>query len=323
MDASPPPGEPTLRSLWELGDERFAVLDADGRPQLANTARTRDLGWNPRTLVDRPLVDLVHPEDRQALTDGLADLDDTQGAVTALEVRLRATDGQYHDLTLRMQRSPTASVCLIAHDVTGERRAQRELDDSERRFRLAMEHAPTGMSLADLKGSWIRVNDALCRLLGRRREELIGYVVDEVTHPDHLDRNDDGEPLDAIGQLVDITERNRTEARLRATVQELQRANKVLENLVANAVKFRHAERSPVVALDVERSGASWELMTTDNGRGFEEQDEEAIFERFGRTGGGERVESAGVGLATCRQIVERHGARSVRSRWTMGPGSW
>jgi PAS domain S-box-containing protein len=469
VDAPPPPGQRTLRSLWELGDELFAVLDADGCPQVANAAWTRDLGWNAQLLVDRPLSDLVHPDDRQALADGLDSLDGSRN-VANLEVRLQAADGRYHDLLLRLQRSPTAGVCLVAHDVTGERTAQRDLDDSERRFRLAMEHAPIGMALADLRGSWIRVNDALCRLLGRRRDELIGHVVDQVTHPDHIDRShaemgtllagerdhftfdkqylhgdghvvdaavtaslvrdDDGEPLYVIGQIVDITERNRTEARLRTTVRELERANEALENfatiashdlkspmaivqgllqtlvsrspdgleaadhdllhralthastltgaidgllemsrtrtqplqfepvdlndtlaeveellrddidreaatidagqlptvhgdpvllrlllqnLVANAIKFRHDDRAPDVTVEVDRDATSWEVAVTDNGRGFDEQDEEAIFELFGRTGDGERIEGAGIGLATCRQIAQRHGG-SIRA---------
>ena len=60
-------------------------------------------------------------------------------------------------------------------DVTAEREAERQRLAAEHLFREGFDAAPIGMSLSDpVEGRCVRVNDAMCRLLGRAREELIG-----------------------------------------------------------------------------------------------------------------------------------------------------
>src|SRR6056297_2608793 len=58
-----------------------------------------------------------------------------------------------------------------ADDVTIEE-VRRELKASVARFGLAWEHSPIGMAMVTLDGDWLDANDALCRLLGRPREQL-------------------------------------------------------------------------------------------------------------------------------------------------------
>lgn len=50
----------------------------------------------------------------------------------------------------------------------------------------AFRQAPVGMALVSTRGEWIDVNDALCRLLGRGREELLATTFQQLTHPDDL-----------------------------------------------------------------------------------------------------------------------------------------
>ena len=57
---------------------------------------------------------------------------------------------------------------------------------SEERFRLAFEEAPVGMGMVGLDGRIVRMNRALCRMIGYAEEELIGGRFDLVTHPDDV-----------------------------------------------------------------------------------------------------------------------------------------
>ena len=48
------------------------------------------------------------------------------------------------------------------------------LQDSEARLRGAFDHAAIGMALTNPDGRWLKVNHALCELLGYSEEELVG-----------------------------------------------------------------------------------------------------------------------------------------------------
>lgn len=74
----------------------------------------------------------------------------------------------------------------IARDMTRERAAEAALRESEERFRIAFEQAPIGVSLLDLEGNFVQVNDAYCTIVGRTREELMGAGPTAVTHPDDV-----------------------------------------------------------------------------------------------------------------------------------------
>ncbi len=82
----------------------------------------------------------------------------------------------------------------------------------------------------------------------------------------------------------------------------------LLQNLVSNALKFRHADRSLVVTITAEVSDGHWQLVVTDTGRGIEPEDAERIFELFTRTTASTVRGGSGIGLATCRRIAEHHG---------------
>lgn len=62
----------------------------------------------------------------------------------------------------------------------------------------AFEGSLIGMAVVGLDGRWIEVNDALCRMLGRRADELVGRAILEVTHPD--DRTDSDDRIRVLGE---------------------------------------------------------------------------------------------------------------------------
>jgi signal transduction histidine kinase len=76
----------------------------------------------------------------------------------------------------------------------------------------------------------------------------------------------------------------------------------VLQNLIANAIKYR-AARPPRVRIDATRNGSAWVVRCHDNGMGIPEDMWETVFEPFVR--GVSSASGSGLGLATCRRIVE------------------
>jgi diguanylate cyclase (GGDEF)-like protein/PAS domain S-box-containing protein len=60
---------------------------------------------------------------------------------------------------------------------------------SESRFRRGFADSPVGMAIISADWRWLEVNDALCRMLGRSRDELVGHSPAEVTYPDDIGRS--------------------------------------------------------------------------------------------------------------------------------------
>lgn len=69
-------------------------------------------------------------------------------------------------------------------------REQSALRASEESFRQAFEYAPSGMAVAEMGGDQhgrlIRINDALCRLLGRPASAMRRYSFSDIVHPEDI-----------------------------------------------------------------------------------------------------------------------------------------
>jgi len=95
----------------------------------------------------------------------------------------------------------------------------------------------------------------------------------------------------------------------------------LFQNLVGNALKYR-SEQSLRIRISAKQDGRGYcELFVEDNGIGFEQQYAERIFKPFQRLHNHTEYEGAGMGLAICRKIAERHGG-SIRAESEPGKGS-
>ena len=75
---------------------------------------------------------------------------------------------------------------LFSELITEQVEARHALAESEARFRATFENAAVGIAHVALDGRWLRVNEALCRILGYPVDELIKKSFQDVTHPDDL-----------------------------------------------------------------------------------------------------------------------------------------
>jgi PAS domain S-box-containing protein len=86
---------------------------------------------------------------------------------------------------------------------------------------------------------------------------------------------------------------------------------RVFQNLIANAIKFR-GDRPPEIHVGAEQQDdhSAWLFSVQDNGIGIKPQYAERIFLIFQRLHTRDEYPGAGIGLAMCKRIVERHGGR-------------
>ncbi|CUW38657.1 putative two-component sensor histidine kinase, hybrid system (CheY-like superfamily 2-199;ATPase-like, ATP-binding domain 238-382) [Magnetospirillum sp. XM-1] len=83
----------------------------------------------------------------------------------------------------------------------------------------------------------------------------------------------------------------------------------VFQNLISNALKFRHPLRRARIEVSARPIGTEWHFAVTDNGIGFNAEGED-VFELFRQLSPSDRRIGTGSGLAICKRIVQRLGGR-------------
>lgn len=179
----------------------------------------------------------------------------------------------------------------------------------------------------DLGEDGLRVLDNLLSNLVRTQEmldELLDYsrlqrarpqieavdldeLVDEVVDIFQL-------KLDEIGARVSVPQRLPT---LMVDRRQMQR---VLQNLIGNAIKFR-SEHPLEITIRAQQLRGKWRVAIKDNGVGIARADIGRIFDMFERGPGTDDATGTGMGLAICKRILKNHNGRLwVRS--SLGHGS-
>jgi signal transduction histidine kinase len=102
---------------------------------------------------------------------------------------------------------------------------------------------------------------------------------------------------------------------------DARRLMQVLENLIANAVKFSH--RNGVVRVTAAFGRGTWRIDVADSGIGIPPEEADQLFSRFvrasnARTAG---LPGSGLGLSIVKVLTEMHGGH-VDMRSTLGRGS-
>ena len=90
---------------------------------------------------------------------------------------------------------------------------------------------------------------------------------------------------------------------------DLAALSQVLQNLVANALKYA-GDRKPEIRIRAATGDEGLLISVSDNGIGIPAEFANRIFDPFTRLPGALGVSGTGLGLATCRNVVERFGGR-------------
>lgn len=149
--------------------------------------------------------------------------------------------------------------------------------------------------------------------VGRMRALIRGLLdYSRINASLHLENVDSGEALDYV--------LNALETSISASGAEIERGDlpvlradrchleSLFQNLVSNSIKFRNGP-APRIRVSAEAGEGGWIFQVSDNGAGIENAYNDKLFKLFGRLHG-KAVEGAGIGLASCKKIVEYYGGK-------------
>ncbi|MFA6231398.1 MAG: EAL domain-containing protein [Rhodanobacter sp.] len=165
-------------------------LDLEQRIRYANHTHLRWLGNgnDPKRMVGERLIDVIGERNHQLASAALA---------RAYGGRLASYEGEsykgdelrYVHGNFQPEFDAEGKVCGVVTalmDITERHTLELQLLESERRFFSAFQHAAIGMALTRLDGHFLRVNAAVCQMLGYTEPELLARDIAAITHPDDL-----------------------------------------------------------------------------------------------------------------------------------------
>ncbi len=166
----------------------LAYLDAEQRFRYANETHRDWLGIDPQALLGRRLIEMVGRRNYDSAAPALekaygGELASFEGELYNGDER-RYAHGNFQpdfDTDGRVRGVFTALI-----DITERHTLELQLHESEQRFFGAFQHAAIGMALTHPDGHFLRVNAAVCQMLGYSEEELLALDIAGLTHPDDL-----------------------------------------------------------------------------------------------------------------------------------------
>ena len=175
------------RLLTEQAADGVFLVDKDGRFLLVNSRMCEMLGYTDEEMPHLNVLDTYFPDERESGRQRLAGL--PCGTSVRFERQMRRKDGTAIPVEASVVRLGDGRVQAIVRDITERKRAEAALRESEERFRRVFEEGPLGLALVGKDYHFLKVNGALCQMVGYSEAELLQMSFTDITHPDDLRAN--------------------------------------------------------------------------------------------------------------------------------------
>ncbi len=260
-----------FEKIAQMGEDGIIVFDEDSRIEFANQMASEIIGLPKDQILDREFFSLIGKRDEEFLEE-MVMRGEGLGEKVCTEMSIQTPHGlvKSAEVCIAPTRSEDGRIKTYAYirDITERKRFERELRESEEKYRNLFERVPHGLFISSKEGRFLDCNQALLEMAGypekeeflkieitkdlyvnpedrRRFQRLIaekGFVRDlevefkkkngrkiTVLLTAHAKRDEKGSVVGYEGLNIDISDRKRME-------RELKEANEFLMNLIESSV---------------------------------------------------------------------------------------
>lgn len=260
-----------FEKIAEMGEDGIIVFDEDSKIEFANHKATEILGIPKDQILGKEFFSLIGKKDEEFLEE-MVIRGEGLGQKVCTEMAIQNLHGQLKEIEICLAptRSEEGKIKTYAYlrDITERKRFERELRESEEKYRNLFERVQHGLFISTREGRFLDCNQALVEMAGyESKEEFLkidipkdlyvnkedrkkfqkmietqGFVKDlevefkrkngeriTVLLTAHAKRDEKGEIIGYEGLNIDISQRKKME-------RELREANEFLMNLIESSV---------------------------------------------------------------------------------------
>jgi two-component system NtrC family sensor kinase len=260
-----------FEKMAEMGEDGIIVFDEDSRIEFANQTASEIMGFPKDQILGREFFSLIGKRDEEFLEE-MVMRGEGMGQKVCTEMSIQTPQGlvKEADVCIAPTQSEDGRIKTYAYirDITERKKFEKELRESEEKFRNLFERVRHGLFISSREGKFIDCNQALLEMAGyENKEEFLkiditkelyvneedrrsfqrlieeqGFVKDlevefrkkngekiTVLLTAHAKREEKGRIIGYEGLNIDISERKRME-------RELKEANEFLINLIESSV---------------------------------------------------------------------------------------
>jgi len=177
-----------FRRLIENASDLVSIIRPDGQITYQSPSIKRLLGRDVESLLDTSLYDMVHPDDRLALENGLSTILNSTQPSSIVEYRMRHEDDtwRYFQAVARnlMGEDIINGIVINARDMTSQRQAEVLQQASEQKTQVIIDNIEEGYYEVDLNGRFISYNDVMAQIHGIELDQLNGISYRELMAQD-------------------------------------------------------------------------------------------------------------------------------------------
>jgi PAS domain S-box-containing protein len=187
--------EERYRRLVELSPDAI-IVHRGGEVLFVNTAGAEFFGVaSPEELIGKPVMNFIHPDYREIVGARIVRTQEKGERTDLIQEKFLRFDGRAVDVevvTTPITYRGQVATLVVARDITGRKRSEEALVQSEERYRAVVEQAAEGIFLFEVAtGDILESNAAFQELLGYATEELLSMkIYDLIAHDrESIDRN--------------------------------------------------------------------------------------------------------------------------------------
>jgi PAS domain S-box-containing protein len=186
--------EDKYRTILKNIEEGYYEVDLAGNFTFLNDAMCRIWGYPKEELMGMNNRQYTDKENAKKVFQAFNEVYRTGKIGKGYDYELIKKDGTrgYVEASISLRKDSSGKAMGfrgIIRDITERKKTEKELRESEERFRLAFENANIGVCLVDLEGNLTKVNSKMCEIFGYTKKELEHMTVNDIALPEDIDKS--------------------------------------------------------------------------------------------------------------------------------------